>query len=122
MVLDFWFLKTAALSAVFAFWGSEMFGQDAALMGTYARQPVAFERGAGAWLWDTRGERYLDALSGIAVCGLGHAHPQVAQAIGAGRDPGPHLEPVPGAAAGHTGRESARAGRNAAGKNGRAPV
>ena len=50
-------------------------------MGTYARQPVAFERGAGVWLWDTRGERYLDALSGIAVCGLGHAHPELAQAI-----------------------------------------
>ena len=58
-----------------------MSGLDAALMATYARQPVAFERGAGVWLWDTRGERYLDALSGIAVCGLGHAHPEVARAI-----------------------------------------
>ncbi|HET9822101.1 MAG TPA: aminotransferase class III-fold pyridoxal phosphate-dependent enzyme, partial [Burkholderiaceae bacterium] len=51
-------------------------------MATYARQAVAFERGAGVWLWDTQGERYLDALSGIAVCGLGHAHPDVARAIG----------------------------------------
>ena len=50
-------------------------------MATYARQAVAFERGAGVWLWDTHGERYLDALSGIAVCGLGHAHPDVARAI-----------------------------------------
>ncbi len=50
-------------------------------MGTYTRLPVAFERGAGVWLWDTQGERYLDALSGIAVCGLGHAHPQVAQSL-----------------------------------------
>ena len=50
-------------------------------MATYARQSVAFERGAGVWLWDTHGERYMDALSGIAVCGLGHAHPDVAQAI-----------------------------------------
>jgi acetylornithine aminotransferase len=50
-------------------------------MATYARQSVAFERGSGVWLWDTRGERYLDALSGIAVCGLGHAHPNVARAI-----------------------------------------
>jgi len=50
-------------------------------MATYARLPVAFERGAGVWLWDTNGERYLDALSGIAVCGLGHAHPELAQAI-----------------------------------------
>ncbi len=51
------------------------------LMTTYARQRVTFERGEGAWLWDTRGERYLDALSGIAVCGLGHAHPEVTRAI-----------------------------------------
>ncbi|WP_019611893.1 acetylornithine transaminase [Thioalkalivibrio sp. AKL7] len=52
-----------------------------ALQNTYKRLPVAFERGEGAWLWDTDGKRYLDALSGIAVCGLGHAHPKVAQAI-----------------------------------------
>ncbi len=50
-------------------------------MATYARLPVAFERGAGVWLWDTHGARYLDALSGIAVCGLGHAHPELVQAI-----------------------------------------
>lgn len=52
-----------------------------ALMTTYARLPVSFERGAGAWLWDTQGRKYLDALSGIAVCGLGHAHPAVTEAI-----------------------------------------
>ncbi len=51
------------------------------LMATYNRLPVCFERGDGAWLWDDNGKRYLDALSGIAVCGLGHAHPTVAQAI-----------------------------------------
>jgi acetylornithine aminotransferase len=51
------------------------------LMSTYKRQPVTFERGAGAWLWDTAGRRYLDALSGIAVCGLGHAHPAVQAAL-----------------------------------------
>lgn len=50
-------------------------------MHTYSRLPVAFERGEGAWLWDTEGQRYLDALSGIAVCGLGHAHPEVTAAI-----------------------------------------
>jgi len=50
-------------------------------MNTYARLPVAFERGDGVWLWDTEGRRYLDAISGIAVCGLGHAHPAVAEAI-----------------------------------------
>jgi len=51
------------------------------LMSTYKRQPVTFERGEGAWLWDTAGRRYLDALSGIAVCGLGHAHPAVQAAL-----------------------------------------
>ena len=39
------------------------------------------QRGEGIWLWDTEGRQYLDALSGIAVCGLGHAHPDVASAI-----------------------------------------
>ncbi|AHE98527.1 aspartate aminotransferase family protein [Thioalkalivibrio paradoxus] len=52
-----------------------------ALQTTYNRLPVAFEHGEGAWLWDTEGRRYLDALSGIAVCGLGHAHPKIAAAI-----------------------------------------
>ncbi len=51
------------------------------LMSTYKRLPVQFERGEGAWLWDSEGKRYLDALSGIAVCGLGHAHPAVSEAI-----------------------------------------
>ena len=45
------------------------------LMQTYAPQPVAFSRGEGVWLWDTEGRRYLDALAGIAVNGLGHGHP-----------------------------------------------
>lgn len=52
-----------------------------ALMPTYARQPVAFVRGEGVWLYDTEGRRYLDTTAGIAVCGLGHAHPVVAEAI-----------------------------------------
>jgi acetylornithine/N-succinyldiaminopimelate aminotransferase len=51
------------------------------LMETYKRLPVAFARGTGNWLEDTAGKRYLDALSGIAVCGLGHAHPRVTRAI-----------------------------------------
>jgi acetylornithine aminotransferase len=51
------------------------------LMATYKRLPVTFVRGEGAWLWDTNGRRYLDALSGIAVCGLGHAHPAVHEAL-----------------------------------------
>ena len=52
-----------------------------AIMPTYNRQAVTFERGEGAWLWDTEGKRYLDAIAGIAVCNLGHAHPAVHQAL-----------------------------------------
>ncbi len=52
-----------------------------ALMATYKRLPVTFERGEGPWLWDTEGRKYLDAVSGVAVCGLGHAHPAVAEAL-----------------------------------------
>src|SRR3569833_4680299 len=52
-----------------------------ALMSTYSRLPVSFERGEGAWLWDSAGKKYLDAISGVAVCGLGHAHPAVAEAV-----------------------------------------
>lgn len=51
------------------------------LMNTYARLPVAFERGEGVWLWDTAGKQYLDALAGVAVCGLGHAHPRLTAAL-----------------------------------------
>ncbi|MHB8622540.1 MAG: acetylornithine/succinylornithine family transaminase [Sulfuricaulis sp.] len=50
-------------------------------MQTFAALPVAFVRGEGSWLWDTQGKKYLDALAGIAVCGLGHAHPAVTAAI-----------------------------------------
>lgn len=50
-------------------------------MANYAPLPIAFERGEGVWLYDTSGEAYLDALGGIAVCALGHAHPVVAAAI-----------------------------------------
>lgn len=51
------------------------------LMDTYARLPVAFERGEGAWLFDETGRRCLDAISGIGVCSLGHADPVLAEAI-----------------------------------------
>ena len=53
----------------------------AALMATYGRLDVGFTHGRGPWLFDAQGKEYLDALSGIAVCGLGHAHPEVAAAI-----------------------------------------
>ena len=51
------------------------------IMSTYASMPVTFVSGKGATLTDSKGKEYLDALAGIAVCGLGHAHPAVAQAI-----------------------------------------
>ena len=50
-------------------------------MPTYGRLPVTFDRGEGVWLWDQHNKRYLDALSGIAVCNLGHAHPAIHTAI-----------------------------------------
>jgi len=51
------------------------------LMNTYMRQPVTFVKGEGVWLWDDKGEKYLDALAGVAVNGLGHAHPKLVRAI-----------------------------------------
>jgi acetylornithine/N-succinyldiaminopimelate aminotransferase len=53
------------------------------LMNTYGRQPVTFVKGEGVWLWDDQGNQYLDALSGVAVNGLGHAHPKLVKAISA---------------------------------------
>jgi acetylornithine aminotransferase len=51
------------------------------IMSTYKRLPVSFSHGRGAYLYDTKGAQYLDALAGIAVCGLGHAHPALQSAI-----------------------------------------
>lgn len=51
------------------------------LMPTYLRQPISFTRGSGSWLYTQDETPYLDALTGIAVCGLGHCHPQVTEAI-----------------------------------------
>jgi acetylornithine/N-succinyldiaminopimelate aminotransferase len=53
------------------------------LMNTYGRLPVTFTKGQGVWLWDNQGEQYFDALSGIAVTGLGHSHPDFVKAINA---------------------------------------
>ncbi len=51
------------------------------VMNTYARLPVAFTHGQGVWLWDAQGKRYMDALGGIAVNTLGHAHPRLVKTI-----------------------------------------
>lgn len=53
------------------------------LLANYALQPVRFVRGEGSWLIDDQGERYLDLVAGIAVCALGHAHPEITRAIAA---------------------------------------
>lgn len=52
-----------------------------ALMNNYKRLPVSFVRGEGSYLYDQAGKRYLDGVSGIAVCGLGHAHPELAKVL-----------------------------------------
>ena len=51
------------------------------VMNTYGRMPVNFVSGAGSYLTDSEGKTYFDSLTGIAVCGLGHAHPHVAEAL-----------------------------------------
>ncbi len=54
---------------------------SSSLIPAYARLPVSFDRGEGVRLWDREGNEYMDALGGIAVCGLGHSHPAVTAAI-----------------------------------------
>ncbi len=56
-------------------------GPSPAVMGTYGRQNLVFERGEGAWLITAAGDRYLDFASGIAVNVLGHAHPRLVAAL-----------------------------------------
>ena len=50
-------------------------------MHTYQRLPLTFACGEGAWLWDLQGNKYLDALCGVAVTNIGHAHPRLTAAI-----------------------------------------
>ncbi len=52
-----------------------------ALITSYNPMPITFTHGEGVWLYDEQGKKYLDGLSGIAVCGLGHAHPDVTKTI-----------------------------------------
>lgn len=51
------------------------------VMNTYARFPIALERGQGCRVWDTNGKEYLDFVAGIATCTLGHAHPVLIEAV-----------------------------------------
>ena len=54
---------------------------DKFIMGTYKRFPIVLVKGLGTRVWDSSGKEYLDLVAGIAVCGLGHSHPQVIKAI-----------------------------------------
>ncbi|BAZ07343.1 aspartate aminotransferase family protein [Calothrix sp. NIES-3974] len=54
---------------------------DAAVMSTYARFPIALEKGLGCRVWDTQGREYLDFVAGIATCTLGHAHPAMIESV-----------------------------------------
>src|SRR5918993_1494435 len=94
------------------------------VMNTYARQPVAFVRGEGVWLWDEAGKKYLDALAGIAVNTLGYAHPKLTRALSARINSGvihtsnlwriPDQEAAADRVAEITGREKASHGRSLA--------
>lgn len=54
---------------------------DQHVMATYGRFPIALERGEGCRVWDSNGREYLDFVAGIATCALGHAHPQMVEAV-----------------------------------------
>ena len=54
---------------------------DKNIMNTYKRVPIALVKGEGARVWDANGKEYLDFVAGIAVCNLGHSHPNVVKAI-----------------------------------------
>ncbi len=56
---------------------------DKVVMHTYGRQPLVLVKGAGCRVWDDQGREYLDLVAGLAVCNLGHAHPEVARAAAA---------------------------------------
>lgn len=55
--------------------------EDACLVPTYAKLPLSVVRGEDVWVWDDKGEKYLDLYAGHAVCGIGHSHPKLVEAI-----------------------------------------
>jgi len=73
--------QPTSATATSAATSSSSSGPSRAVMDTYARLNVVFERGEGSWLISTEGERYLDFGSGIAVNLLGHAHPKLVEAL-----------------------------------------
>src|SRR2546421_11801096 len=88
---------------------------DAVLMPTYRRYPVTFVRGKGFYLYDETGRPYLDFVAGVAVTGLGHAHPEVTEAVSRqagrpGHTPNPYYPEPVGGAPGPPGPPAGRAG------------
>ena len=55
--------------------------QNSHLMGNYGERALTLVGGQGSRVWDDQGKEYLDAVTGLAVCGLGHSHPEVADAV-----------------------------------------
>ena len=54
---------------------------DENIMNTYKRFPIVLVKGSGVKVWDVNGKEYLDFVAGIAVCNLGHSHPQIIAAV-----------------------------------------
>jgi acetylornithine/N-succinyldiaminopimelate aminotransferase len=73
------YIKAVLLAAFLVY--RELSQMSDHIMKTYGRLPVNFVKGEGCYLYDDQNQPYLDALTGIAVCGLGHAHPEVSEAI-----------------------------------------
>ncbi|MEA5514325.1 aspartate aminotransferase family protein [Nodularia sp. UHCC 0506] len=77
-------IEQATIPPTSGFMSSSPFDADSfdqAVMSTYARFPLALDRGAGCRVWDTQGREYLDFVAGIATCTLGHAHPAMIEAV-----------------------------------------
>ncbi len=91
-------------------------GPSPAVMGTYARQDLVFERGEGAWLITAAGERYLDFASGVAVNVLGHAHPRLVAALTEQAQQAlAHVQPLSRRGAGAAGRSGSSRRRSPTG-------
>ena len=54
---------------------------NTSILNTYGRLPISFEKGSGVWLFDKQGNRYLDALAGVAVNTVGHTHPVLIEGL-----------------------------------------
>jgi len=76
-----WFMMPAFCARMRCSLWERWSAMNDAVMKTYGRMDIAFEKGEGPWLYDTDGNKYLDALSGLGVIALGHANPEIASTI-----------------------------------------